>query len=132
MLDINKFIMLLKCLWIKRLIVGYSLWIFILKVINGEDFVNLLFDFGDVFIIECVIFKNNNFWKDVFKLMFYVIKFFDDNYIEENFLFMFIWYNSYIRVGMKILFIKSWYKKGVKVINDFLDDNGNFLLYVSF
>lgn len=64
--------------------------------------------------------------------MFYVIKFFDDNYIEENFLFMFIWYNSYIRVGMKILFIKSWYKKGVKVINDFLDDNGNFLLYVSF
>lgn len=55
-----------------------------------------------------------------------VIKSFDDNYIEENYLFMPIWYNSYIRVGMKVLFIKSWYKKGVKVINDFLDDNGIF------
>lgn len=69
MLDINKFIMSLKCSWIKRLIVGHSSWTSILKAINGEDFVSLLFDYGDAFITECVIPKNNNFWKDVFKSM---------------------------------------------------------------
>ena len=76
--------------------------------------------------------RNKNFWKDVFKSMLYVIKSFDDNCIEENFLFMPIWYNSHIRVGMKTLFIKGWYKKGVKVINDFLDDNGNFFVTCKF
>lgn len=33
---------------------------------------------------------------------------------------------------MKTVFIKSWYKKDVKVINDFLHDNGHFLSHVSF
>ena len=73
MLDINKFIMSLKCSWIRRLIVGHSSWTSILKAINGEDFVNWLLDFGDAFITECVIPKNNNFWKDVFKSMLYVL-----------------------------------------------------------
>ena len=50
MLDINKFIMSLKCSWIRRLIVGHSSWTSILKAINGEDFVNWLLDFGDAFI----------------------------------------------------------------------------------
>lgn len=31
----NKFIMLLKCLWLKRLIKGKKLWIDIFEVING-------------------------------------------------------------------------------------------------
>lgn len=42
MLDINKFIMSLKCSWIKRLIVGHSSWTSILKDINGEDFNQLV------------------------------------------------------------------------------------------
>lgn len=42
MLDMNKFIMSLKCSWIKRLIVGHSSWTSILKDINGEDFNQLV------------------------------------------------------------------------------------------
>lgn len=45
---------------------------------------------------------------------------------------MFVWYNSHIRVDMKTLFIKSCYKKGVKIINRFLEDNGNVLSHIVF
>ena len=38
-----------------------------------------------------------------------------------------VWYSSKISVGKKSLFIKTWYEKGVKVVNDFLDENGLFL-----
>ena len=41
--------------------------------------------------------------------------------------FMSIWYNSQIKVNRKSLFIEKWYKKGVKVVGDFLDMNGNLL-----
>lgn len=31
-----------------------------------KTLINLLLDFGDAFITECVIPKNDNSWKDVF------------------------------------------------------------------
>lgn len=61
-----------------------------MKAINSEDFVSLLLEFGDAFIIECVIPKHNNFWKDVFNSMLYVIKSYHDtcNYVEKKPLYL--------------------------------------------
>ena len=38
-----------------------------------------------------------------------------------------IWFNSFIKVNKKSVFIKKWYKQGVKIIGDFFDAHGNLL-----
>ena len=76
--------------------------------------------------------KKQHFWQDVFKSMLHVIKSFDKNYYKESYPSIPVWYNSNIKVGMKTLFIKSWYKKGVKIIDDFLDERGNILSHSTF
>ncbi|XP_056019638.1 uncharacterized protein LOC125668194 [Ostrea edulis] len=106
---------------------GNKSWVDIFEAINGHDFVHKLLDFGDAFISECVIPENNILWQDVFNSMLHVIKSFDKNFYKETYPSIPVWYNSNIRVGMKTLFIKSWYKKGVRLIDDFLDDKGNLL-----
>eukprot|EP00105_Crassostrea_gigas_P040116 XP_019924264.1 PREDICTED: uncharacterized protein LOC109619185 [Crassostrea gigas] len=127
MLEMNKFIMSLKCSWLKRLIKGKKSWIDIFEAINGVQIVNKLLDFGDAFISECVIPKNNVFWQDVFNSFLCVIKSFNGSFVKENLPSIPVWYNTNIKVGMKTLFIKSWYEKGVKIISDFLDVDGNLL-----
>ncbi len=40
----------------------------------------------------------------------------------------FTWFNPYIKINNDIVFFKNWYKKGIKFINDLLDqESGNFL-----
>lgn len=50
MLDINNFLVLLKCLWIKRLIKDNKLWIDIFLDIYGNKVVKYLLDFGDKYV----------------------------------------------------------------------------------
>ena len=38
---------------------------------------------------------------------------------RNNFYSVPVWYNSYIKIGYKSVFFKSWYEKGVKVVQDF-------------
>ncbi len=38
-----------------------------------------------------------------------------------------IWYNSHIKVQNKVVFYKSWYNAGIKIISDLKDENGNLL-----
>ena len=37
-----------------------------------------------------------------------------------------VWFNSYITVNRKSIFIKELYEKGIQIIDDFLDNNGIF------
>lgn len=74
MVDINNFIIVFKCLWIKRLIKLYKFWMDIFYIINGYDFLQKLYDFGDIFVLECLYKENNVFWKDdMFFIFGYVI-----------------------------------------------------------
>ena len=41
-------------------------------------------------------------------------------------------YNSNNKNGNKSVFFKSWFDKGVQVVQDFLDEDGNFLCYDEF
>lgn len=43
-----------------------------------------------------------------------------------------LWNNRVITVNRKMLFIHSWYKKGVIFVTDLLDDQGNFLTFMDF
>ena len=42
-----------------------------------------------------------------------------------------VWYNSNVKIGYKSVIFKSWYEKGVKVVQDFLDEDGHlfFMLW---
>lgn len=67
MLNLNNFIISLKCSWIKRVLrgwVGVS-WVRFFKAVFG-DIVAACLQFGDCFIIKLVDKCNNIFWKDVF------------------------------------------------------------------
>ena len=51
--------------------------------------------------------------------------------IKENFLNIPVWYNSNIKVANKTVFIKSWYEKGIKVLQDFFLKT-NLLVFEAF
>ena len=37
-----------------------------------------------------------------------------------------LWYNQNIKVGGVTIFYKSWYDKGILLLNDLFDTDGNF------
>lgn len=39
----------------------------------------------------------------------------------------FIWFNPHIKINKKSIFFKPWYQKGIKFVNDLVNDNGQFL-----
>ena len=43
-----------------------------------------------------------------------------------------IWFNSFIKIENKTLFYKAWYNKGIKNVEDILNENGSFLSYEQF
>ena len=43
-----------------------------------------------------------------------------------------LWKNYFIQIDNACLFYKSWYKKGLIVINDLLENDGTFLSFNSF
>lgn len=63
--EINTFIMSLKCSWLKRLIKSKRLWVYVFEAINSVCMFTNYLIFGDAFIYECVIPKNNVFWQDL-------------------------------------------------------------------
>lgn len=50
----------------------------------------------------------------------------------KNVFNIFVWYNLNIKIVCKYVFIKDWYMKGVKIIGDFMNENGNILLRIDF
>jgi len=77
----------------------------------------------------------NNFWKEVVQAW-SVYNFHDIN-IEDisndviKIVSQHIWFNSFIKVGNKVIFYRDWYRLGVKTIEDLLV-NGTFMTYEQF
>lgn len=101
--------------------------------INGNDFAKKLTDFGDDFLSGMVVQRNNIFWQDVFKSwLCYTKKTIKSSLNTKNVFNIPVWYNSNIKIACKYVFIKDWYVKGVKIIGDFLNENGNILSRIDF
>lgn len=110
------------------MIINNKPWLDIFLTINGRDIVNEIFDFGDAFISDILIPKNNDFWNDVFTSWLYVMKNTENEmYAKNNFLNVPVWFNSNIRINNNSVFYKKWYQNGVKNVGDFLSNEGNFL-----
>ena len=43
-----------------------------------------------------------------------------------------IFYNENIKIGGSYIFYKAWYKKGIRYLNDLINENGKFYSHVEF
>lgn len=126
MLDINNFLVSLKCSWIKRLTKDNKPWTDIFLDIHGNKVVKHLLDFGDKYV-QNIINHSNNFWKDVLHSWLKVLRTIDYSLSTTNVCAMPIWFNTNICVGNKPIIVYNWYEHGIKTIGDFLNEDGQFL-----
>ena len=124
MINLNAFVSALKSTWIRRLLLNESKWQEIIKIhINLE----MLTSCNVEYIQDILSTLNNQFWKDVLK------SFLDINYkteiCEEQILKSPLFYNRNIKIDRKYVFYKTWYDKGIRFVNDLVNQNGSFYSY---
>lgn len=101
--------------------------------INGNCFAKKLIDFGDDFLLCIVVQRNNIFWQDAFNSwLCYTKKMIKSSLNTKSVFNIPVWNNPNIKIACKYVFIKDWYMKGVKIIGDFLNENGNILSRIDF
>ena len=120
MIHLSNFIDALKCTWIRR-IMTHNFDISLLNAIFKQDITKYLLDFGnaysDVFIQNCYY----HFWKDV--IIAWKSNVNNLNFRSNDIILKPLWYNNDFKIGNRIIFIKQWYCKGVKVVGDILNKN---------
>ena len=124
MINLNAFVNALKSTWIRRLLLNESKWQELIKIhINLE----MLTSCNVEYIQDILSTLNNQFWKDVLE------SFLDINYKteigEEQILKSPLFYNRYIKIDRKYVFYKTWYDKGIRFVNDLVNQNGSFYSY---
>ena len=124
MINLNAFVSALKSTWIRRLLLNESKWQEIIKIhINLENLTSCNVEY----IQDILSTLNNQFWKDVLK------SFLDMNYkteiCEEQILKSPLFYNRNIKIDRKYVFYKTWYDKGIRFVNDLVNQNGSFYSY---
>ena len=124
MINLNASVNALKSTWIRRLFLNESKWQELIKIhINLE----MLTSCNVEYIQDILSTLNNQFWKDVLK------SFLDINYKteigEEQILKSPLFYNRNIKIDRKYVFYKTWYDKGIRFVNDLVNQNGSFYSY---
>ena len=127
---IFSFLSTLKLSWLKRLVTNdstYSLWISLYPTLQNLN------KFGFDFIKTCYTNVDNPFWFDVFK---HYKKLYDtkrqesleikDVYGEP------IHFNTNIKRGKKVIFVKEWELHGILQTKDLMDENHRFLDFIAF
>jgi hypothetical protein len=65
-------------------------------------------------------------WKDVLYAWKSVIEK-DENKDWTNFLANTVWLNKQVKIYKRTIFYPEWFNRGVKFVNDFVNDDGSFL-----
>jgi hypothetical protein len=73
---------------------------------------------------------SNDFWCGVFQSWLPMVRIMINNFLLQNYKSGPVWYNTNICVGNECIYVNTWYEHGVKIIADFLGEDGNFLLHV--
>ena len=121
MIDIQAFVKSLKLSWLKRLTASSATWV---KVASKDlpDITTML-QFGSKKIRRECEKVNNVFWKDVLE----AFADFSQNYetdapliLTEN-----LWFNDFAK--FKYTIVKDWDRKGIRFLDDLVDDGGHLL-----
>ena len=127
-LDLQHFITSLKSTWIRKYVFGNGKWKYILE--NEVDMSTIL-HCGTTVIEEKSKKLNNPFWMDIFKCWKSIIDKYESKE-EINVLKTPIWYNNKIKIGNKTVFYSEWFIKGVRYINDLVNEENKFYSYIDF
>ncbi|MCU7801037.1 MAG: reverse transcriptase family protein, partial [gamma proteobacterium symbiont of Lucinoma myriamae] len=129
MIDLSLFIHSLKLTWLRRFMVNINKYSFIVQelypvIYDCSRFGGKIFDVRKHQI-------NNKFWEEVL----YSYKYFSESVSPVNWFECVstpIWYNNSIKVGGSAVFYQNWTEKGIFLINDLLDRNGNLISFEVF
>ena len=121
MVNLKAFIEALKSTWIRRLPTKNSKWqVFIKANVNTEKLTGC-----NIMFLEKVIDTiPNQFWKDVLQSLITINK--KVVLTEKDILRSPIYYNYNIKLGGMYIYYNNWFKKGIRYINDLIDENGVF------
>ena len=120
MIDLISFIKSLKLSWLRRMIQSKSTtpWITLVNQIIPD--INNIFSLG-IYATKNILSQiKNSFWYDTLSAWAELITFYNPTNINEC-LSTPIWNNA--TISSVPLFIKSWYKKGIRFIGDLIDTN---------
>lgn len=129
MIDIEMFICSLKLTWLRRILLNRNKYT--LMVNENFPFVMECLKYGSKYIDRIRTQTDNIFWKDVIISL---------NLFLENttpscwneLKSIPVWFNPHIKVGGNAVFYGNWKEKGILLINDFLDSNGEVLTLADF
>ena len=85
------------------------------------------YQYGDDYVKSRINHIANPFWRDVFQAFMKLCNQKPRNW--EEFCSLPLWYNSMFKIGGRSYFYQSLHRKGIYLVNDLLDINGNFLSY---
>ena len=124
MVNTKTFIQATKVSWIRRTIQSNSKWVQLHKFLYPD--MNVMY-YGTSVPDKYIKNQTNKFWKDVFISWNTFVKTFtnDKDICKES-----LWLNNNIKIDGKTVFFKSWFNKGIRIVNDVLDDLG-FISYDS-
>ena len=124
MLDIDAYIKGLKLTWIRRVLKCNSKLIKLLTFTENIDLEKLAY-------IGPLKKLNNPFWREVFECW---SELKSKQSIENKIYFTecCIWNNANVKINNNPVTYKSWIEKGVLLINDLLDEKGEFMTYETF
>ena len=128
MINIHLHAESLKISWIRRVYNGTmdNCLLTLLKMFLPET---SPFDacFGNWFVQKQALLVNNPFWKDVCNAYNHLLLNFCNTPSCQP-----LWKNSFIKINNSPVFYKQWFDKGVRFVNDLLDNNGKFLSFNDF
>ena len=129
MTDVDSMIKALRLTWIPRLLRGgYQTW----KSVPYHFFDK----YGGLqFILNCnydvkYFEKLPNFYKEILKCFSDLKALYNSDLTSNRDIILFN--NKEILIGRKPFFNKEWFAKGIRTINDILDNDGKFLSFESF
>ena len=127
MINISYFIKALKISWFRRVIQNSEngAW----YALSNINFMSIL-SYGHGYATQIYTYIDNPFWKDLLlSWSTYCDKLEVENIKEV--LDSPIWYNSNLTLG-HTFYINEWFNKGVRLISDFVDLNGNIYQFQRF
>ena len=130
MMNLMNYIMSLKSSWLGRLITSNSRWTKLFECINHCNIHDII-NYGDAFVRKKLTNIRNPFWKDVLIGWQTILERKipnDTNDVYNSSL----WYNTKITVGRRSVAYKNYIDKGILLIKDVLDEQGNLMSYDEF
>lgn len=126
MVDLSNFITALKNNWLKKVISKQTKYLVLVNAIC--PIIASFHTFGSEYVKNKLPNITNPFWKNVFEsyLLLYP-KFTVKDW--DCFKSLPLWHNSYFKIAGQSCFLKHFYDKGIILVNDLTNKNGEFLTF---